>query len=292
MDSKSAALRAEDPTTLAAELAELAAAHPELCGVIFRHPNVYEDLKTWIRTNYPEHVQAEVGPTEATTAEVRGSWWDRPRAALLTSLAIGAVALAIVAAIAVPTAARVVDFGSQTEAVAASPIVESEALSDPDPVPSPSQPPASASRVPTSCAGLYSPTYASSIQTAGFRPDTTARLNTPVGTDDRTLADLIRNSPRLECTWHRSNSDTAGLETSVLEVDASTSAAATARLQALGFTRLDELGGVRFVFEKVRSDGTPYGESHMLRDGLWFATRWVEYGPNGYSADMVAQVFG
>ena len=56
MATKSARNRAEDPTTPSTELAELAAAHPELCGIIYVHPNVYDDLKQWISTHYPEQV--------------------------------------------------------------------------------------------------------------------------------------------------------------------------------------------------------------------------------------------
>ena len=329
MATKSARNRAEDPTTPSTELAELAAAHPELCGIIYVHPNVYDDLKQWISTHYPEHVpvaaeepitaapstavspavsappfaataQSAAGAQPELAAPVATSWWSRPKAALYTSIGIGAAAVLIMLLIIFPTALRVADLNSRAAYAESAPIGEPEASSDTPaegPAETPNDTPTQApqtptSRIPASCTDLYSAAMINSIQASGFRLGTTARLNNPAGTDDGPLSEMIRNSPRLECTWHRSNADTAGIETSVVEVDQASVSAIGTRLQALGYAPLNELGGVRYVIENVRSDGTHYGESHMLRDGIWFATRWVQYGPDGYSADMVAQVFG
>jgi hypothetical protein len=278
------AAAAVDPDTSAAALAELAAAHPELIASIYVHPNVYEDLKEWIRTHHPEQLDSEqVDPAKPA---VTGSWWDRPNAALFTSLAIGAVALVVVLAIAISASLTVASLDSERDAVMAAPLDVPTPDADLSPVSTPT-PSAAPSRVPDTCEQLFSAGMRGTIEAAGFRSSTSAHATTPAGTDDAVLADLLRSKPALVCTWHRSDSDPAGIETSVLEVDETTAAAAIARFQALGFSPIAELGSTRYFIERSSA-----GESHIIRDGVWFATRWVEYGPNGYTADMVGQVFG
>ncbi len=310
MEITAARKKVEDRAASSAELAELAAGHPELVAEIYRHPNAYDDLKVWIETHYPEALRATVAPsnpesvvavapntTEAPAAAKRAiapgavnptvSWWDRPRAALLTSAVIAAAALIIIAIIAGSTVGRITALDAETADAISMPI-DSGA---PAPTPEPSAS-VVVSRIPKTCTTLFSAATTAAIQGAGYQLGTSARLNNPAGTSDGTLASLMAGAPRLECTWHPSNTNTAGIETSILEVDAATAASVAARLQALGYASLTELGGVRYFFEKTGSDGVAYGESDMLRDGVWFATRWVQYGPDGYTADMVGQVFG
>lgn len=282
------AAAAVDPNTSAAALAELAAAHPELIASIYVHPNVYEDLKEWIRTHHPEQLHDE--RVDLAKPAVTGSWWDRPNAALLTSLAIGAVAFVVVLAIAISASLTVASLNSERDAVLAAPLdvptPDADLSPSPSPTPAP-MPSAAPSRVPSTCAQLFSAGMRGTIEAAGFRSNTSMHATNPPGTDDAVLADLMRSKPALGCTWHRSDSDPAGIETSVLEVDETTTAAAIARFQALGFSPIAELGSTRYFIERNST-----GESHIIRDGVWFATRWVEYGPNGYTADMVGQVFG
>ncbi|MCU1578474.1 MAG: uncharacterized protein JWP19_678 [Rhodoglobus sp.] len=294
--------RVDDPGTPAAELAELAAAHPELSAAIYRHPNAYDGLREWIETHHADRlkvgtpaVSQPVPSSSAPAGDARPqvSWWDRPRSSLLTSVGIAVLALVVVGVIIGSTIGRIASIDADRADVVSMPIDSPAAGSDPTPVPTP-EPSASAaaSRIPSTCTALFSAAITATIQAAGYRQGTSARLNDPAGTSDGTLAGLMAGVPRLECTWHPSNTNTAGLETSVLEIDPATLAAVAARLQALGYASLDELGGVRYFFEKTGSDGVAYGESDMLRDGLWFATRWVQYGPDGYTADMVSRVFG
>lgn len=322
-DADVAITRAADPSTPLAELAQLAYEHPEVRAVVAANPSAYDDLLRWLGQlgdagvdaalltraraegaptvgddlAEPDGSLAGASPSERTSAGgslatgVKSqSWWVRPRASLYTSTAVGALALAIVTAIALSTAARVADLESQRGEVIAMPLIEQ---SPPTPTPAPTvTTPPPASIIPSTCGDLYSASMVAAIEGAGFHLGTAARLHSPAGTADAQLANLMGDSQRLECTWHPLDGNPIGLETSVLEVNAATSAAVMARLQALGYAPLNELGGVRYVIERVRADGTAYGESHMLRDGVWFATEWLHYGPYGYSANMVAQVFG
>lgn len=234
-------------------------------------------------------IAAHAEATKATEPAIpRVPFWDRPRAAATTSGVIGATTFVIVALIIASTAGRIASLDASSADIEGLPI---ESAGDEAPAPQPSVSLAE-SRIPSTCAELYSAGTAAAIQAAGFRLGTSARLNSPAGTSDLTLAGLMGGKPRLECTWHPSDANKAGLETSVVEIDAATTAAVTARLQALGYASLGELGGTRYFFEATGSDGVRYGESDMLRDGLWFATRWLQYGPDGYTADMVGQVFG
>jgi hypothetical protein len=72
-------------------------------------------------------------------------------------------------------------------------------------------------------------------------------------------------------------------------VDAAEQAAVTDRLKELNYSCYDELQGRRSVIEReVDSDLVGFvGESHFLRDGLWLATHYVNGGPEGYTHDMV-----
>ncbi len=55
-------------------------------------------------------------------------------------------------------------------------------------------------------------------------------------------------------------------------------------------TCYDELGGLRCVTETT-GDGGVVGESHFVRDGIWLATRYVNSGPDGYTHDIVANLW-
>lgn len=103
---------------------------------------------------------------------------------------------------------------------------------------------------------------------------------------------MLSEDAVLECFWvNEDDVESAGLLTLVAEVDATEEELTIAALTDLGYTEIRELGGVRFVGQLPSDNGFTTGESHFLRDGVWFATRWYGYGPYGYTADMVTQVF-
>lgn len=168
-------------------------------------------------------------------------------------------------------------------------------------IPTPSTPPApqvsasasaAPSIVPDTCAALFSEPYASELVRAGMRLESEWNGAREPGSDDAHLQRMLAEDTVIGCFWvHDRNEERAALLTLVAEVDGAEQEATVARLTDLAFTELSEHGGVRFVGQLPKEGGLSAGESHFLRDGVWFATRWYGYGPYGYTADMVGQVF-
>jgi hypothetical protein len=322
--------RATDPSTSAEELATIALDHPELAALVHGHPNAYDDLRDWISNYRSEELAAgnghptaaiipdepvdsvvsfaptssaaqaspaaKVAPAASPTGIALPNTWlgERPRRTVIVAAAIVVAAMIGAGAIIGGFAAAAGDLDRRAEIVAQSdpePGVDFVPAAQPDPEATMPVTQPVAGRIPDTCDALFSAQYAAAIRTDGYRGDTTSRVTTPAGTADARLAALFSGT-RLECTWHRNDADTTGLETSVMEVDAASAAAATQRFQELGFATLDELGGTRWFQEVVQADGVHTGESHIIRDGIWFATRWIGYGPDGYTADMVHRIFG
>ena len=152
--------------------------------------------------------------------------------------------------------------------------------------------------LPSTCEELYSPSMRASLEDAGavLNPSWFADddPNGVAGTQDPTLYDLITPRSRLDCRWLASSQDPQwGIETTVAFLDADQAAAVGAALGNSGYRPLSELGGTRYVYEKTLTDGSGhYGESHIVLGNVWFATHWTKFGPTGYTADMVTQVFG
>ena len=319
--------RATNPSTSGEELAALALDHPELAALVYGHPNAYDDLRNWISTYRSEELAAAEAPhtaspsepetatpaviptivaplesvpnpsesaTPATSLVLPNTWLGEwPRRTVIVAGAIVAAGLlgggGIIAGFA--ATARQLDGEAQTIAQAEpEPGIDFSPVTQPTAEPTVTAAPVGG-RIPETCDDLYSPQYAGAIEAAGYRNDTASRVTTPAGTADQRLAALL-GGERLECAWHQNDTDRTGIETSVIEVDQATAAAATQRFQELGFATLNELGGTRWFIESVQADGVHTGESHIIRDGIWFATRWVIYGPDGYTADMIHRMFG
>lgn len=144
--------------------------------------------------------------------------------------------------------------------------------------------------LPEDCDDLYSPAMASQLKEAGLEltPNLIGPPRPVGGSTDETLRRLVAHNQQIECNWF---GEAGVVLTVVAAPTASKIESALARLDQLGFTKTEEHGGVRFVVEHRAADGTAAGESHFLRDGLWFATRWRGFGPSGYTADMTRTVF-
>jgi hypothetical protein len=145
--------------------------------------------------------------------------------------------------------------------------------------------------LPSGCGGLFSEAMTVTLDQLGFT--LSSRYDGPwhTGSADEQLRGQLdaaaADSRQLSCHW---TSASAGLLTRVTEVDAQQLAAATARLEQLDSTLLSEHGGQRYVIERQGAAGAT-GESHFFREGVWFATHWLEHGQQGYTADMVRSVF-
>lgn len=108
---------------------------------------------------------------------------------------------------------------------------------------------------------------------------------------DPELAQLVATSSGLDCRWLTPGGGSGyGIRTTVIPLDSSTAAWVSGRLAGLGYASQSEAQGTRYFFE-ASADGSAYGESHMVVGGVWFATHWVEYGPRGYTVDVVTNYF-
>ncbi|TFB96979.1 hypothetical protein [Cryobacterium sp. HLT2-28] len=146
---------------------------------------------------------------------------------------------------------------------------------------------------PSTCGELYSPAMAAAFGTAVLNPAWTEAADSEVrhGTADAELSTVIDAADKLTCVWGnpKGGSD-SGLTTNLVWVTAEQSAAVKARLAAAGMTCYEELGGLRCVTETSGDAGTS-GESHFVRDGIWLATHYVNSGPDGYTHDIIANVW-
>ncbi|MBC7441645.1 MAG: hypothetical protein H7311_03850 [Ramlibacter sp.] len=147
---------------------------------------------------------------------------------------------------------------------------------------------------PSSCDALYSPAMVLAFGDLVLNPawvkdeDPSMRR----GTSDPELSALIDGSKdKLTCDWANANGGSgSGVSTNLVWVTPEQSAAVQARLVAAGLNCYEELGGMRCIVEGPAEGGT-IGESHFLRDSIWLATRYVNAGPDGYTHDMIANIW-
>lgn len=160
----------------------------------------------------------------------------------------------------------------------------------PGPVPTAAAAP---SLLPDNCSDLYGQEMLDTLAEAGlvFNGVWTGSRQAAAGTIDAELRAMLGEGETRDCYWLGADGGEGdAVLTTIAEVDAAESQAAAARLGTLGYTRLEERGGTRYFVE--RHDGREYsGESHVLRDGLWFATHWYGTGPFGYTAHIVERAF-
>ena len=147
---------------------------------------------------------------------------------------------------------------------------------------------------PSTCDELYSPAMVAAFGSAVLYPAWAEAEDSGVrqGALDPELVSVIDGAEKLTCVWGnpKGGSD-SGLTTNLVWVTAEQSAAVKARLAAAGMTCYEELGGLRCVTEtKADADGS-FGESHFLRDSIWLATHYVNAGPDGYTHDIIANVW-
>ena len=219
------------------------------------------------------------------TAEAR----TQKRSTVVAGWAISIVASLLVDAAAVFAAVRIVEFRSQLaleldEVPEALPTPRGESPR-PTPIPTLVDP-----RLPDDCEALFSRAMIGALTKEGLELET---VRVPSGgTDDAVLLELLDGSVVLECDWHEADGGVAtGIRSSIAVIDPEQESAVIERLRDKSMTRLDELGGTRYFFEGEDAEGNPMGESHFVRDGLWFATLWFGHGPYGYTADLARGVF-
>jgi hypothetical protein len=211
-------------------------------------------------------------------------------------LLIVLIVLALAAGVIWAAASGLLRFGDGGGAAAPeTPAASAPATDAPQPSPSASMPAEPAgTALPASCDALYSDTMRATIEGDGLvlNPEWSQAEGLRLPTNDQQLSALLEPLPRLDCGWlPPDGGGEVGLITSVAQVTEEQQAAVEARMEELGWAQNEELGSIRYVFQEEGA-GNRVGQSHILRDGLWFATGWANYGPSGYTADMVTQVLG
>jgi len=164
----------------------------------------------------------------------------------------------------------------------------------PTDAPSLSQPDASTG-LPASCDDLFSPAMRSSIESQGYslNPGWVAQYDPLLGNRDPFVRDQLERLNSIRCVWALPEGVYGGgIETRVAVVTAVQAQTISESMLSLSFSALNELGSLRFVFSEPNSEYGQIGESHIIVDGLWFATTWYGFGPNGYTADIVNTLRG
>lgn len=167
--------------------------------------------------------------------------------------------------------------------------------STPDPTPTEDTGPALAP-LPRSCDDLYSPQMRALLASHAveLNPGRTGRGVTGVAYSDPVIDETIQSIPTLRCFWGDPGTRTGFvMETRIAAVTEEQSHGVQSRLASIGYIPIQELGSTRYYFaDGVDYYGMPYGESHIVVGGYWFATAWAEVGITGYTADMVRSVLG
>jgi hypothetical protein len=241
----------------------------------------------------PAATQRREPRSGATSPPRAGATPPRRSSRLPLILVLLLVVLALVAAGIWAAARGLLPFGSGGGAAAPEMPAASAPATD---APEPSDPPAvpAGTPLPASCDVVYSGSMRDTIEGAGLvlNPEWhSSSGETRLPSDNPELQQLLGSLERLDCAWLEESPGEVAIYTSISQVTDEQAAAAETRLTELGYGTIEELGGVRYVTE-TSGDGNTLGESHFLRDGLWFGTLWINHGPTGYTADMVTQVLG
>jgi|GEM_PF-3392238 len=214
----------------------------------------------------------------------------RSRRGLLVALI--AVAVLLVAAIIAIVVLLVSPGGSGDEPVdpTVTPTVKPTITATPSASasPTPSGPTAS---IPADCGGLFSPAMVAQIEDAGLALNPAWEQETPwrpeFASVEATEA-MASGDVRLACTWVTpGGSSEIGIQTRLVAVTPEQAAALEAAFAA-SYHPVAESWGTRWTREEAGEYAS--GESHTIVAGVWFATFWLSWAPDGYTADMVANV--
>lgn len=294
-----------DASTTPLRLAEIADQYPSLHPQILAHPALYDGLREWIDAYAREHatvsesvavISDDTTVSAPPTAPVVPAP-EQPVASGWTMLAAVLVPLGVVTLV---VAGCTVAFNSAVAAAESQYLdyaydEEASAPAFDEPLPSDEGgggnivdgPSSGVTAVNRDCDALYSRSMRAQLEGAGLtlNPARVQGIDF-VGTRDAALASYITQP--LECVWMNAQGDTpTWVITTISQIRPGEQSSLEQRLAAYTTVDLLELGGHRYVTDAVTS-----GESHLVRDGLWFATTWNTFGPDGYTADIVLNYFG
>lgn len=195
--------------------------------------------------------------------------------------------------------------GNGTPAATSSPSPSTSASASPSTAPTtpapgpstsaPTSPPQAGAdiQLPAACEGIYSAGMLSTLE-SGNPP-----LNDPgiamFSTGIEAVYDvLVSGIPTLRCTWGVPSE--IGLATNVSIIDAAQRESLEEILVANGLTCSDYEDGrmCRILIEYPEDEFSPghtAGETHYLRGNGWVSTSWINFGPEGYTEDIVATLW-
>lgn len=159
----------------------------------------------------------------------------------------------------------------------------------PTPTPTPGSTAAPGTPQPASCDELYSPEMVAAFGRMVLNPAWLEELDNDmkIGEDDPVQQGIIDANDSLLCQWGMPEGPSgAGVSTVVVWVDAGDTATIQAHLVDRGDNCFEQLDGLRCTTESSNDEGY-FGESHFLRDGIWVATEYSNAGPEGYTLDIV-----
>ncbi|WP_139415997.1 hypothetical protein [Agromyces laixinhei] len=155
------------------------------------------------------------------------------------------------------------------------------------------EPTGNADRIPHDCEEIYTRDLTPDFHGLTLNPEWT---NDPASWGGTYFDDEIQHTATsqsaITCKWASNGPSDRGLFTDIAYISPLQMNELPARLQQLGQTCYTELHGTRCVYETTRTADGNAGESHFFRDGIWIATHWVNAGPDGYTHDIVAALFG
>lgn len=159
------------------------------------------------------------------------------------------------------------------------------------PTPEPSGP-AAATTLPSSCESIYSPVYLDTLRSSPeivLNPEWTAAPGqATLGSTDPGLIALLKSRERLDCFWVSPvGASGIGLATSISLSGSDDQAALLAQMTAAGLTCIPQGAGTRCEIDRT-DDYAMWGETHFIGGGLWIATSYVDFAPDGYTDNIVA----
>ncbi|MDX2377401.1 hypothetical protein M4I32_11380 [Microbacterium sp. LRZ72] len=167
------------------------------------------------------------------------------------------------------------------------PSPETPASPSPSGEPSSSAPPAEDIVLPEACEDIYS------AEMLGLLNEQNPPLNDPnvtlTATEVAPALELLESGvPTLRCSWGVPSE--VGLATNVTIVDAEQSAMVEQALLADGFACEEDADGT-LCTRSGENDVAAFGETHVLRGNGWVATRWINFYPDGYTEDVMTNLW-
>ena len=157
--------------------------------------------------------------------------------------------------------------------------------------PTPSPEPSEAMSLPESCDQVFSPALRERFEGDGL-PLNDPTLTMP-STEIAGAANLLATLDSLRCAWGVASE--VGIATALALVDAEQAASLQEAFTADGLECVETDGATRCTiqveFDDEGGGGGAGGEIHLLRDGVWVSTKWLNTDMTGYLDDIEATLW-